>query len=102
MSNPQRDRSLRPWQTEPPAECGLAGRGSGKQTKAGAVLNEGDGLRPKFAAVKLLSQPSEQSDAVTTLARGDEVIFLGKEQDGFLNVESAKGGGWVKKVLVGR
>jgi hypothetical protein len=75
---------------------------AGKRTKAGAVFNEGDVLRPKLAAVKLLAQPSEQSDAVAMLARGDEVIFLGKEQDGFLNVESAKGGGWIKKVLVGR
>ena len=75
---------------------------AGKRTKAGAVFNEGDVLRPKLATVKLLAQPSEQSDAVATLAKGDEVIFLGKEQDGFLNVESAKGGGWVKKVLVGR
>lgn len=75
---------------------------AGKRTKAGAVFNEGDVLRPKLATVKLLAQPSEQSDAVATLAKGDEVIFLGKEQDGFVNVESAKGGGWVKKVLVGR
>jgi hypothetical protein len=30
------------------------------------------------------------------------LIFLGKEQDGFLHVETAKGGGWVKKVLVAR
>ncbi len=75
---------------------------AGKRTKTGAVFNEGDVLRPKLATVKLLAQPSEQSDAVATLARSDEVVFLGKEQDGFLNVESAKGGGWVKKVLVGR
>lgn len=75
---------------------------AGKRTKAGAVFNEGDVLRPKLASVKLLAQPSEQSNAVATLDRGEELIFLGKEQDGFLNVESAKGGGWVKKVLVAR
>ena len=75
---------------------------AGKRTKAGAVFNEGDVLRPKLASVKLLAQPSDQSDAVATLARGEELIFLGKEQDGFINVETAKGGGWVKKVLVAR
>jgi hypothetical protein len=75
---------------------------AGKRTKAGAVFNEGDVLRPKLPNVKLLAQPSDQSDAIATLARGEEIIFLGKEQDGFLNVESAKGGGWVKKVLVAR
>jgi len=75
---------------------------AGKRTKAGAVFNEGDVLRPKLASVKLLAQPSDQSDAVATLARGEELIFLGKEQDGFIHVETAKGGGWVKKVLVAR
>ncbi len=30
------------------------------------------------------------------------MIFMGKEQDGFLSVESSKGAGWVKKVLVTR
>ena len=75
---------------------------AGKRTKAGAVFNEGDVLRPKLSNVKLLAQPSEQSEAVATLAKGEEVIFMGNEQDGFLNVETAKGGGWIKKVLVTR
>ena len=75
---------------------------AGKRTKAGAIFNEGDVLRPKLSNVKLLAQPSEQSEAVATLAKGEEVIFMDKEQDGFLNVETAKGGGWIKKVLVTR
>jgi hypothetical protein len=75
---------------------------AGKRTKAGAVFNEGDVLRPKLPNVKLLAQPSDQSEAVATLARGEELIFMGKEQDGFVHVETAKGGGWVKKVLVAR
>ena len=40
--------------------------------------------------------------AVATLARGEELIYVGKEQDGFVQVESSKGGGWVRKVLVTR
>ncbi|HSB68348.1 MAG TPA: CsgG/HfaB family protein [Candidatus Methylomirabilis sp.] len=75
---------------------------AGKVAKAGAVFNEGDVLRPKLANVKLLKKPSDESETVTTLGKGEELIFLGKEQDGFLNVETAKGGGWVKKVLVAR
>lgn len=75
---------------------------AGKRTKAGSVFNEGDVLRPKLPNLKLLTQPSDQSEALATLAKGDELIFMGKEQDGFLNVETAKGGGWVKKVLVTR
>ena len=30
------------------------------------------------------------------------MIFLGKEQDGFLQVETGKGSGWVKKILIAR
>jgi len=75
---------------------------AGKQTKAGAVFNEGDVLRPKLANIKLLAQPSDQSGEVAMLGRADEMIFMGKEQDGFVQVETAKGAGWVKKVLVAR
>ena len=78
----------------------LAGAEAGAPTKAGAVFNEGDVLRPKIANVRLLTKPSEQGDAVATLAQGEELIFMGKEQDGFVSVETSKGSGWVKKVLV--
>ncbi len=83
-------------------DVGSLAEEAGKRTKAGSVFNEGDVLRPKLPNVKLLKQPSDQSDTVATLAKGEELIFLGKEQDGFLNVETAKGGGWVKKVLIAR
>ena len=52
--------------------------------------------------MKLLAKPSEESALVVTLTKGEELIFMGKEQDGFLNVETSKGAGWVKKVLVTR
>jgi hypothetical protein len=75
---------------------------AGRRLKGGSVFNEGDVLRPKIANVKLLAQPSDQSPPVATLAKGEELIFMGKEQDGFLSVETSRGGGWVKKVLVTR
>jgi len=75
---------------------------AGTQTKAGSVFNEGDVLRPKIANVKLLSKPSDQSDSIVILAKGEELIFMGREQDGYLSVETSKGAGWVKKVLVTR
>jgi hypothetical protein len=75
---------------------------AGKRNKAGDAFNEGDVLRPKIANVKLFPQPSEQGAALATLGKGDEVIFMGKEQDGFVSVESAKGSGWVRKVLISR
>ena len=45
---------------------------------------------------------AEAGEALATLARGEELIYVGKEQDGFVQVESSKGGGWVRKVLVTR
>jgi len=75
---------------------------AGRRLKGGAVFNEGDVLRPKIANVKLLAEPSDGSHAVATLGKGEELIFMGKEQDGFVNVETSRGGGWVKKVLITR
>ena len=75
---------------------------AGGKTKAGSVFNEGDVLLPKIANVRLMSKPSETSPVVTTLTKTDELIFTGKEEEGFVNVESGKGSGWVKKILITR
>jgi hypothetical protein len=73
---------------------------AGGTSKPGDVFKEGEVLRPKIANVKLLAKPVDAGEAVATLARGEELIFMGKEQDGFVQVESSRGGGWVRKVLV--
>jgi hypothetical protein len=75
---------------------------AGGQKKAGAVFNDGDVLRPKLATVRLLAKPSDEASVVTTLTKADEMIFLGKEEDGYLKVETGKGAGWVKKLLIAR
>jgi hypothetical protein len=66
------------------------------------VFNEGDTIVPKIANVKLYAQPSDSGKAVATLGKGDEMIFMGEEQGGYLKVESGSGSGWVKKVLVSK
>jgi len=81
-------------------DVGTLAEEAANRTKAGDVYKEGEVLRPKIANVKLFPKPAEGAEAVATLARGEELIFLGKEQDGFVNVETSRGGGWVKKVLV--
>ncbi len=73
---------------------------AGGSTKAGAVYNEGDVLYPKIAGVKIMGSAGEAGKAVATLVKGEELIYMGEEQNGFLKVESGKGGGWVKKILV--
>jgi len=75
---------------------------SGGQVKAGAVFNEGDVLRPKSGNVRVMSSPSDAGQVVTTLTKGEEMIYLGKEEEGFVQVESGKGSGWVKKILIAR
>jgi hypothetical protein len=73
---------------------------SGGTKKAGAVFNEGDVLTPKIANVRLMSDASDTSKAVATLARGDELVVIGGDKDGFINVQAATASGWVKIVLV--
>jgi hypothetical protein len=72
---------------------------AGGTKKAGAVFNEGDVLMPKIAGVKLLADASDTAKTVATLARGDEMVVVGGEKDGFINVQAAAGSGWVKIVL---
>jgi len=72
---------------------------SGGKVKAGIVFIEGDILLPKISNVKLMSEPNGSSSVVTTLSKSDEMIFMGEEVNGYLLVETSKGGGWIKKVF---
>lgn len=83
-------------------DVGTLAEEAGKKTKGGAVFNEGDTIVPKIGNLKVYSGPNDTSKAVTTLSKGEEMIFMGEEQDGYLKIESGSGGGWVKKVLVTR
>ncbi len=83
-------------------EVGSLADEAGKQVKSGAVFSEGDTIVPKIANVKLLASPADGATAVATLSKGDEMIFMGEEENGFLKVESGSGAGWVKRVLVSK
>jgi hypothetical protein len=73
---------------------------SGADTKAGAVYDEGTVLSPKIDNVKLLAEAKDGAKAVGTLKKGEELVFLGEESEGYLKVQGANGEGWVKKTLV--
>ncbi len=75
---------------------------AGGSTKAGAVFNEGDVLYPKIAGVKVMGSAGEGGKVVATLAKTDEMIYMGEEQAGYLKVESGSGSGWVRKILVAK
>jgi hypothetical protein len=75
---------------------------AGGSTKAGAVFNEGDVLYPKIGGVKLMGSAGDGGKVIATLAKTDEMIYMGEEQNGYLKVESGSGSGWVKKILVAK
>jgi curli biogenesis system outer membrane secretion channel CsgG len=83
-------------------DVGTLAEEAGKKTKAGSVYNEGDTVVPKLGNLKVYSSPADSGTPVTTLSKGEEMIVMGEEQNGFIKVESANGGGWVKKVLVSK
>jgi hypothetical protein len=73
---------------------------AGGAKKAGAVFSEGDVLTPKIGNVKLLGEASDTAKPLATLARTDELVVIGAEKDGYINVQSATATGWVKIVLM--
>ena len=75
---------------------------AGGTRQAGAVFGEGDVLTPKIAGVKILAEPKDGSKEVATLGRGEEMVVIGKDVNGFANVQGANGSGWVKIVLVNK
>lgn len=81
-------------------EVGTLADEAGRKTKAGAVYNEGDTVVPKIGNLKMYSQATDTSKTISTLSKGDEMIIMGEEKDGYLKVESSNGSGWVKKILI--
>jgi uncharacterized protein YgiM (DUF1202 family) len=75
---------------------------SGADVKAGMTYAEGDVLSPKIDNIKLLAGPSDASKASGTLKKGEEIVFLGEEKDGYLKVQGSSAEGWVKKSLVAK
>ena len=83
-------------------DVGTLAEEAGRKTVAGEVFNGGDVVMPKIANVKLHASPIDASKTIATLGRDEELVVIGAEQDGFLNVQGANGAGWIKKVLVTR
>jgi Bacterial SH3 domain/Curli production assembly/transport component CsgG len=75
---------------------------SGDVPKAGTVFAEGDVLYPKIDNVKILAGPSDAAKVAGTVKKGEEVIYLGEEKDGFLKVQGSSAEGWVKKLMVSK
>ncbi len=63
---------------------------------------EGDVLLTKIGNVKLYATPGTSGRVVGTLGRGEEVVFMGKEDGGSVLVQGGAGEGWVSKNLLKR
>jgi hypothetical protein len=75
-----------------------AAKGGAKATNG--TFAQGDVLGPKIAGVKLLATPDDAGKVAGTLARTDELVVIGEEKNGFVNVQGSTASGWVKIVLV--
>jgi SH3-like domain-containing protein len=85
VANPAVSRG-QPTATTPPA--------------AGPAFAAGDVLTPKIDNIKLLKESNDSAAVATTLKKGDELVYLGDDQNGFAHVQSSAAEGWVKKVLL--
>jgi hypothetical protein len=73
---------------------------AGGTRKAGAVFSEGDIIVPKIGNVRLLAEPVDTAKVVATLGKNDELVVVGEEKNGYVNVQTATASGWVRIVLV--
>jgi len=75
---------------------------STRKVISGVVFNDGDVVTPKIANVRLLSQPADGGQSVATLSKGEELVVIGGEENGYVKVQGGSAEGWVRKVLVSR
>lgn len=65
-----------------------------------AAFNAGDVLLPKIAGIKVFEKPNSTSKLIYAMKKEDEMVFMGEEKDGYLNVQGANGEGWVDKKMI--
>ncbi len=73
---------------------------AGAPGTAGGALNEGDVVVPKIPNVKVLASADDSAKPVGTLGRGEQLVVVGAEQNGYVKVQGGSVTGWVKKVLI--
>ncbi|MFO1376063.1 MAG: CsgG/HfaB family protein [Steroidobacteraceae bacterium] len=73
---------------------------AGGKPGTGRAYNEGDVVTPKINNVKLLAQANDAAKAVGTVPKGEELVVLGPEENGFIHVQGSSATGWVRKILV--
>ena len=67
---------------------------------AGEVFAAGDVVRSKIDNVNLLATPEAGANAIGTVTTAEALVYLGAEENGYVQVQSASGQGWINKLLV--
>jgi len=74
---------------------------SGEDTvDAGEVFAAGDVVMAKIDNINLLVAPKAGSEAVGAVTSSDALVYLGTEENGYLQVQGSAGMGWINKLLV--
>jgi curli biogenesis system outer membrane secretion channel CsgG len=82
------------------AKAGPASKLNAAASVQAGGAQEGDVLVPKIAGAKVLKSPQDGAAELMTLAKTDEVLAHGDEQNGYVKVTAPRGDGWVKKILL--
>ena len=76
------------------------GQQNAEQSLQANQFQPGALLSAKLANVKITADLSSGSEVVATLAKGEEVVYLGESQDGFVLIQGAEAEGWVREILM--
>lgn len=74
-------------------------RGNGAQAPQ---WTEGDVLRPKLNNIRILGDSKESARSIGVIPKGEDVVYLGLERNGFVRVQTSEQEGWVKKTLMAK
>lgn len=82
-------------------EVGVTTGTSTNSTSSATEIKSGDTVITKVAKVKVYLLPDKKSTKLLQLAKSDEVIYMGEEQNGMYKINTPEGEeGWVDKLLV--
>jgi hypothetical protein len=76
------------------------GAGGEETADAGEVFAAGDVVTAKIDNIDLLVAPKAGSEPVVSVRSSDALVYLGTEENGYLQVQSSDGQGWINKLLV--
>jgi hypothetical protein len=93
-------RSIRNSPSLIQAKAGAASQANAAGSVQANASVAGDVMVPKIAGAKVLRVPQDGGPELQTLAKTDEVLLLGEEQNGYVKVTATRGDGWVKKILL--